>query len=478
MQMPCPRILFFALLTLVTLGLCAQNPEEGRALLKEGNYLQARPIFEKLSSTQPGNGNHLLGLGICLLHTGEAEAAIEPLETAVKKRVASGQLYLGQAYMAAYRLEEAITTLEAYRNELMKRKRTTDEVDSIVDEAKNRLRMLKSVEQVCFIDSVVVDKARLLTAYTLPTEVGKIEYLAQMWNQADVSDEQTVYQTEQGNRAILSLPGADGHLKMAIAYRQNQAWGTPELLPSPINEEGSDAGYPFLMPDGTTLYYATNGKGLGGYDLYVTRHNTRENTYFVPANLGMPFNSPGNDYLYVVDEFNELGWFATDRNQAPGKVCVYVFIPNKSKKTYEYETTDPQKLGRLARIHAIQETWTDETAVVQARRRLKALRNRPTKEEKSKSEKAFIVNHRIVYHHADEFRSAEARQQYMAYLRMQDNLQTQERKLESMRKAYATSTQKTGMAPGLLDLEQRVEQMHMELNTLAKQIRQLENSKL
>lgn len=476
MQMSRPQILFFAFLTLASLTLQAQSLEEARTLLKEGNYVQAKPVFEKLASAQPGNGNHRLNLGICLLHTGEAEAAIEHLEVAVKKRVPGGQLHLGQAYMAVYRLEEAVTTLEAYRNELTKRKRATDEVDLIVGEAKNRLRMLKSVEQVCFIDSVVVDKARLLSVYALPTEVGKVEYLAQMWSQAGAGDDQTMYQTELGNRAVLSLPGTDGHRKLAMTYRQGEQWGTPELLPAPINEEGSDTAYPFLMPDGTTLYYATNGKGLGGYDLYVTRHNTRENTFFVPANLGMPFNSPGNDYLYVVDEFNELGWFATDRNQAPGKVCVYVFIPNKSKKTYDYETTDLPKLARLARIHAIQETWIDEAAVAQARRRLEDLRNRPSIEEGINPGEAFIINHQTIYHHAGQFRSAEARRQYIAYLKMLDNLQMQERKLESMRQTYVNSTQQASMAPGLLDLEQRVEQMHAELSTLVKQIRQLENA--
>ena len=37
---------------------------------------------------------------------------------------------------------------------------------------------------------------------------------------------------------------------------------------------------------------------------------TSTDTYLVPENVGMPFNSPYNDYMYVIDEYNNLGWFA------------------------------------------------------------------------------------------------------------------------------------------------------------------------
>ena len=49
------------------------------------------------------------------------------------------------------------------------------------------------------------------------------------------------------------------------------------------------------MADGVTIYYASDGEGLGGYDIFVTRYNTNTDTYLVPENVGMPFNSPYND---------------------------------------------------------------------------------------------------------------------------------------------------------------------------------------
>ena len=55
------------------------------------------------------------------------------------------------------------------------------------------------------------------------------------------------------------------------------------------------------------------------------------NDYSEPINIGMPFNSPANDYLYVFDEMTHIGWFATDRFQHQDTVVVYEFVPNKEK---------------------------------------------------------------------------------------------------------------------------------------------------
>ena len=79
--------------------------------------------------------------------------------------------------------------------------------------------------------------------------------------------------------------------------------------------------------------------------------------------------------MYVIDEFNALGWFASDRYQPEGKVCIYVFIPNSSKQVYNYEGMDPDKMISLAQLHSIKDTWTDTDAVEAARERLRTAAN-------------------------------------------------------------------------------------------------------
>ena len=98
----------------------AQTLAQAKILYEKGQYEQAKPVFKKFVKSQPNNGNYNLWYGVCCLNTGEAEEAIKYLETAVKRRVTSGQLYLAQAYNAVYRFEDAVGTYEDYIAELTK----------------------------------------------------------------------------------------------------------------------------------------------------------------------------------------------------------------------------------------------------------------------------------------------------------------------------------------------------------------------
>ena len=90
----------------------------------------------------------------------------------VKRRVTSGQLYLAQAYNAVYRFEDAVGTYEDYIAELTKRRRSTAEAKKLLEKSKANLRLLKGVEEVCFIDSFVVDKKDFLEAYKISLNPG------------------------------------------------------------------------------------------------------------------------------------------------------------------------------------------------------------------------------------------------------------------------------------------------------------------
>ena len=109
----------------------AQTLAQAKILYEKGQYEQAKPVFKKFVKSQPNNGNYNLWYGVCCLNTGEAEEAIKYLETAVKRRVTSGQLYLAQAYNAIYRFEDAVGTYEDYIAELTKRRRSTAEAEKL-----------------------------------------------------------------------------------------------------------------------------------------------------------------------------------------------------------------------------------------------------------------------------------------------------------------------------------------------------------
>ena len=454
-------------------GVSAQTLEQARTLFTKGDYEQAKPVFQKYAKSQPSNGNYSYWYGVCCLKTGEPEEAVKYLETAVKRRVAGGQLYLGQAYNDTYRFEDAVNCFEEYIADLSKRKRSTEEAEALLEKSKADLRMLKGVEDVCIIDSFVVDKANFLSAYKISEESGKLFTFNEFF-QTEGDHPGTVYETEIGNKIYYSEKGERGNLDIFSKNKLLNEWSNGRPLPGSINESGN-ANYPFVLSDGVTIYYATDGEGLGGYDIFVTRYNTNTDSYLTPENVGMPFNSPYNDYMYVIDEFNNLGWFASDRYQPEGKVCVYVFIPASSKQVYNYESMDKNKLIKLAQLHSIRDTWTNESLVADARKRLQETMQEKT-EIKKRHEFEFVIDDRNIYHYAADFRSPQAKAQFRNYLQLKESYNQQQNKLENMRTQYSRANQneRSKMAPAILDLEKRVLQLANEVDRTAIQVRKLE----
>lgn len=459
---------------LAGLNLQAQTLTQAKELYRNGEYLKAKPVFKKYVKSQSGNGNYHLWYGVCCLNTDEPELAVKHLEIAVKKRIPSGQLFLGQAYAKVYRYEDAIDVYEDYIADLTKRKRSTQVADSLLLNSKLGARLLKGVEKVCVIDSFVVDKKDFLKAYKLSPESGKI-YTYKEYFEDNSETEGTVYETELGNKLYYAQTQKDGTISILSSNKMQDQWGKGHLLPGTINE-AVNANYPYVMTDGITIYYAANGsQSIGGYDIFVTRYNMANDTYLTPQNVGMPFNSTANDYMYVIDEFNNLGWFASDRYQPEGKVCIYIFIPNASKQVYNYEQTESKKLLQLAKLHSIQETWTDKQTVEEARQRLlNVLNMQPTVEKRPAFE--FIVNDRYTYHRLSDFHSENAKQAFNNYTLLKKSDSQLKRKLATLRSDYleANETDKKKLTPVILDLEKRIEQLETEKQQAAMQVRQLE----
>ena len=476
------KILITLLLTLLALPLvpaAAQTLAQAQAMFKEGRYAEAKPVFEKYVKRVPGNGNYNLWYGACCLRTGEAEKAVRHLEVAVRKRIPSGQLWLGQAYDAVYRYEDAISTFDDYISDLRRRRRSTEEADSLMTLFRAHLRMLRGVERVCVVDSFVVDKARFLEAYRLTPQAGHLYPYAEYFPESE-REGTSVYENELGDKTFYSEADDAGVQQLRTSTLLADGWskGMPLAGDFPGTQ---DTAYPYLLSDGITLYYASRGpESLGGYDIFVTRYNTNTDAYLRPDNIGMPFNSPANDYMYVVDEYANLGWFASDRHQPAGRVCIYVFIPNAAKQVYDYEETDPDRLRSLAALHALRDTWDNPDEAAEARERLAQLGQSPADgaDTPQRPDFTFVVDDRRTYHAESDFRSPQALALYRQCLDTQQTLRRQRIRLDGLRDDYAQASpdERTRLAPAILDLEKNLLRLEQEAEKLENEARKNEKS--
>ncbi len=452
------------------LGLCmagtagAQTLTQAKNFFEQGEFEKAKPVFERLVKQSPSNASYNFWYGACCYETGESEKAYTYLSKSAKRRYIDAYLYLGKWCYDAYRYDEAEENLNEYIDLRSRKKGSTEDGEHMLEKVRRGQRMIRGVEKVAVIDSFVVDKQDFLKAYKLSADAGDIR----------ITENGVQFTNEMGDKQLQSVRNAEGQASLYSSMKMIDQWSKPEAVTS-INELGN-ADYPFVAGDGITMYYASdNEESMGGYDIFVTRYDSDDNSYLRPDNLGMPFNSPANDYMYVIDDLNNLGWFVSDRRQPEGKVCVYVFVPNASKQVYDYENGDPEQIAALARLDRISDTCTDEDKVRTARQQLAALVY--SKDENTrKADFTFIVDDSATYHSLRDFRSAEARKQFQMLQQKEKDLESLIGQLDKKREAYAQAAEsnRANMAPGMLDMEKRVEQLRQDIEELTNTVRNTE----
>lgn len=380
-----------------------------------------------------------------------------------------------QEAIARYDFTRAEELLQQKINLLEKRRKSTETEDSLMEVVQKNSVKLHATERVTIIDSVVVPKSKLLESLTLGAESGMLDTYAHYFARKDGA-EGTVYENQLKNRVVFSAPNRKGVIKLFESVRNGDEWSKPSPLKGLGDETEDNLNWPFMLSDGQTLYFAAeNEESLGGYDIYMTRYDADEHKYLTPENVGMPFNSSANDYMMVIDEFNNLGWFATDRNQPEGSVCLYTFIPNATRRTYEEGVVDEEQLRSLARIASIRDTWTDQKSVKDAQQRLANLKGEKAQTE-TKGDFYFVVNDGHVCQTLADFTNEKAREKMSWLLESRKEAETTASELQKLRDQYAQASQanRVTLAPQIRILEGKLEQQKADLKKQEKLIRQTE----
>ena len=352
---------------------------------------------------------------------------------------------------------------------------------TVVDnEFEQRLESMRGFTQkVMFIDSVVVSKSKLLSSLNIPDEAGSIQAYNNFFNTTDQPNS-IVYLNQLKNKCVFSKftdGGWDLYSKEMIGGKWSNAVPLKGL---DILGDDVDINWPFLLSDGTTLYFAAKGEeSIGGFDIFMTRYDETTQSYLKPENIGMPFNSIDNDYFFIVDEYDGIGWFATDRNQPEGKVCIYSFIYNDVRENYVVDEYTPEQLRQLSEIHSISQTWTSNQARLSALEQLTAVYKRKFTQKK-KNDFEFVINDELTYTTLTDFRSSEAAEMYVdlnELLRKKNKLDSS---MERARIAYPTARQahREQYKQQLLAAEKQSEKYETDIKNLSKEIRRIELTKL
>ena len=374
-----------------------------------------------------------------------------------------------ETLIRTYRFDEAISSLQHQIATAKRQKKTTIQLEQALSRARLGAIMLSATEKVRIIDSLVVDRGSIPIPQ-LRKGLGKLQAaqtLAAALGLAGKRVGEAAYINDWGDRAYFAMADTTENLRLYVANRFGQKWGQPLPLPGFTPQERNED-FPFMDPDGVTLYFAADGaESLGGYDLFQTRYDADAKAFLKPQNLGMPFNSPANDFLMVIDRANNMGWFVSDRYQPVDKLCIYSFIPNDNREVYD-ASTPKNTLRQLAMLMPLQLSQISP----EERRQLATDYAKSKQDGKSEDQSnVFIINDNTVYHSLDEFRHPEARKAAKEWWDASQRLQAVGEQLDELRRVYAK--QKTG-GEEILRLEQEQAALQAKDSAAAVRMRALE----
>ena len=337
------------------------------------------------------------------------------------------------------------------------------------------VEMREATQQIVFIDSVVVAKDAFLSSIRLNPESGSLSTYDKFFRSQGHSDGY-VFLNEMGNKCYFSDEDDNGQMKLYTCDKLGKEWSEQTPVKG-IGEGITEANYPFMMSDGTTFYFAAKGReSIGGYDIFVTRYDSDDGQFLKPENIGMPFNSEANDYMYAIDEISNIGYFVTDRRLPKGKVCVYIFIPPTSRRTYDLDTYSDEQLRSLSEIHRIASTWGNGKERKQALERLKSIGTK-TVAQQPKSETEIVINDQVTYTSVSQFRSPESLPLFRQLTDTKKKLAEIKSTLEKSRTYYAKANKedKRVLRTEILDGEDEILRLTSEIKALEKRIRNAEN---
>lgn len=353
------------------------------------------------------------------------------------------------------------------------RKRVVKKEEPPTEEEIRLQQMTKATQRIMFIDSLVLPKEEFLWAYHLTPEAGHIAPYSAFFPNS--TSRAVTFLNALGNHCWFS----DGDQFIFSQEMLQQQWTPADTLVG-INSEQQlqNIDFPFMMPDGMTLYFAAEGAGsIGGYDIFMSTYDTSEGRFLEPENIGMPFNSTANDYLFAIDEYNQLGFFATDRNQSNDSVCVYTFIPPEKYQIYNEEEYTPEQIAAFARIDDISITRED---IAQCRQAMERLQHAKNLARKAVASFEFIVNDKTVYHQLKDFKADGNQDRYKLLAQLQQRYEQTIQALKKARSYYpkASQDERRALSREILENEQTQHELYEAIRQQEKLIRQAENNHL
>lgn len=457
-----------SILSLITPFLVSADAvDDAAALIASGDFSAAKSILVSnlptVNKNSVGRANYLIGK--CDLELGDFDSARHYLTVAKEKNVPEANLLLGRLAFLDYDFELASKAFNAYSLAMKKAKKSiAPDLELFESQLSDAESFLDRVEKIVILDSIAVDKDDFFKAYKLPPSEGSLR-TGRDFPIEDLREDVDYFFTNEGeDRIMWAQTDSTGYKKINEAVKLTDgSWSVSPLSSDQLSED-ADCIFPFMMADGVTLYYASDGEGsIGGFDIFVATRDASTGEFLQPQNIGMPYNSPYDDYLLAIDEMNGVGWWATDRNRLDDKITIYVFIVNELRKNYSPDDEFVVEAARISDFKSTQNPDIDYSDIIAT------IRDIDPAAKVKKADFYFPVKSGKIFTSLDDFKSPAARTMMKKYLDASKQYESDLQTLSSLRKKYHLAASES-LKRQILDLEKKTERQREDIKKIKSEV--------
>ncbi|MDG5798978.1 hypothetical protein QA597_01210 [Marinilabiliaceae bacterium ANBcel2] len=428
------RISIIVIAIFLSLPLNGQNSDysidDAKEKLEEQQYQKAANILRSLLDRNDRNHQYNYYYGITLYHLREKlDEASRRLRFASNRAPANDlYFYLGKIYQRSFETELAVENFKKFLDNERGSSDKTEIAERAIEDCISAEGLINKYFDLKVISKDTISRDELLKHYDISEDAGTLMKAKDFFT-GGVNPEQIVFRTERGDEVFFPVRGSDKSYDLYKIVKLLDSWGEAQPLGEPLNSEHNEM-HPFLLIDGTTLYFSSDRPGgMGGMDIYQSFYNPDSGTFSEPANLGPPFNSPDDDFLLTPDIYEGKAMFATTRGVPEGKIVLVEIVWDETViRNYTEDINQIKELSQLP---------IQKDAVPRASTTLHAAQDK--REDEPETEIYFNINDTIIYTRYDHFLSSEALRAYKKGEESKQKRDSLQELMNKKRRNYAQS---------------------------------------
>ncbi|NNM16184.1 MAG: hypothetical protein HKO56_05950 [Bacteroidia bacterium] len=305
--------------------------KKAQKFFDEGNFDAAAPLYAKLVDRHNQNHEFNYKYGVCLLKQNNPEQSpVAFLEFASNSPLVNNDVfyYMGKAFQKSNQFQKAINSYTVYKKignkATIEKLKLNEDIESCL-KSMNNMAMDES--------SKIQDKKEVVSkevgaVFSRATEEGNFADIPERYLSTHDNPD------DKDNQAFLSW--SEKYMFFASYGKKTQGskdifmvkksitgeWADPVRLPDFINSI-NDEGYPTFIETENVLYFSSNNpSGMGGYDIYKSIYDPKNQTWTEPEILSEPYNSAYDDYYFVMASKGGA-FFASNRESRSGYSTLY-----------------------------------------------------------------------------------------------------------------------------------------------------------